>query len=308
MNDILNLAQIMASEDAELVWRIDRLMPTEGVTLITGQPGAAKTWIAADMAIRIAHGLPVHGSATTQCPVLYVAAEGGSRRMCNRLRRLVRAMGTELTRMEDVHLWANTLCLDSTDDLDRLLDMITATGAGVCILDPLVRLLGDADENNNSDMGKIFVALDRITRATGCDFLVVHHEGKGGHKGTASSRGASAVPGEVASHLSVTQLAGGEIKITQEKNRDDEKAAAYRVRLVDTETTGIKVETVDTKSIARMKQATLTEIISELGGQATIPAVAARLGITSEAARQRLSRACKEGEISSQKRGVYTIN
>lgn len=307
MTKIRSLAHILESEQEEVVWRIDKLVPTEGITLITGEPGAGKTWIAADMAIRIANGLPVCGHQSKQTGVLYIAAEGGSRRMMRRLRRLAMPIIGEITAPDNLHLYPGVIRLDTTDGVEELRKMIRELGVGVCVLDPFVRLIGEAEENSNTEIAQVFAALDRITRDTGCDFLLVHHTGKGSHNGTYAARGASVISSEVASHINLTRTKAGEISITQPKNRDDEPIQTIKIRLKDV-ADGIRI--VPEQKSAKPKPAvrSMAEHIEDCGGTATIPVIASQLGITLDAARKRLERSYNDGKINKQERGIYTIN
>ena len=47
-----------------------------GMALIYGSPGAGKSFLALDIALRIAAGWTIDGRAVKQGPVIYVAAEG----------------------------------------------------------------------------------------------------------------------------------------------------------------------------------------------------------------------------------------
>ena len=49
---------------------------SDGLTIIYGEPGAGKSFIALDMALRIALGWDWHGVRTKQVGVLYIAGEG----------------------------------------------------------------------------------------------------------------------------------------------------------------------------------------------------------------------------------------
>src|SRR5690349_18864543 len=56
---------------------VDGLMNVGDVALLVGPPGAGKTFVAVELAYRVAGGEPCFGRATQSGPVVYVLAEGG---------------------------------------------------------------------------------------------------------------------------------------------------------------------------------------------------------------------------------------
>ncbi|WP_179166243.1 AAA family ATPase [Azospirillum agricola] len=73
----LSLADCLASQLRPVRWRIEGWLPESGLVVIFGPSNAFKSFIAIDMALCVANGIPWHGHRVAQGPVLYLALEGG---------------------------------------------------------------------------------------------------------------------------------------------------------------------------------------------------------------------------------------
>jgi RecA-family ATPase len=58
-----------------------------------------------------------------------------------------------------------------------LLELLTTNNARLCVMDTLSRC-HNADENSNSEMGKVMTTLERIARDSGTAIVMVHHTSK----------------------------------------------------------------------------------------------------------------------------------
>jgi hypothetical protein len=135
-----------------------------------------KSFVALDMAMCIATGIPWHGKPVKQGLVVYLAAEGS-----HGLGR--RAIGWRRTRGRDLpkpafKLIPHGVALTS-DDLDAMVAAILALGVMpvLIIIDTLARTFGAGDENKQADMNAYVSAADRLREATGANVLIVHHSG-----------------------------------------------------------------------------------------------------------------------------------
>src|SRR5579864_4083340 len=57
-------------------WRIDKLLPIGGLTMLYAPQGQAKTFLALDLALSIASDQPFHGRKVKPGSVIYVLGEG----------------------------------------------------------------------------------------------------------------------------------------------------------------------------------------------------------------------------------------
>lgn len=150
---------------------------------LVGTSGAGKSWVAIDIAAKIA----LHE------PVLYIAAEG---------------LGGYSTRWEGwkAHHRVKENCnfvfyekpvnffeeQTTADFIREVRTEICPNGLGMVIVDTVARCMTGGDENSATDMNKFINNCDHARRELDCGFLLVHHTGKDG-----KMRGSSALPAAV---------------------------------------------------------------------------------------------------------------
>ena len=69
-------------------WIVEKMLP-EGLTLLCGAPKAGKSWLALDIALHVASGMPFWNHPTSAGRVLYLALEDGERRLKARIETLI---------------------------------------------------------------------------------------------------------------------------------------------------------------------------------------------------------------------------
>lgn len=131
-------------------WRVERVLPLVGLACLYGGPGSVKTFILLDLFARMARGGFWAGREVKQCPVVYIAAEGG-----NGIKKRIAAMkkvAAEKGLPADIpfHIVPVAPNLGTGDgDCKKLIADIEATGAqpGAIAIDTTTQSLGGADEN-----------------------------------------------------------------------------------------------------------------------------------------------------------------
>lgn len=203
--------QLFKFHDFELFdaggWLIDGILQPSGLSLLYGQAGSRKTFLALDMALAVARGEPWRDRATRQAPVLYVACEAG-RSFANRVVAYRVHHGLEDANVPFAAVMEPINLADEAGDIEVLIERANELSesfeakVGLIQVDTLSRALNGADENSPADMGRIVANLDRIRSATGAHVLAVHHTGKDagrGARGHSSLRAAVDTEIEVAS-------------------------------------------------------------------------------------------------------------
>lgn len=205
-------------------WRVKGVLPTMGIAAIYGPSGSAKTFLALDLAMAIANGLPWFGKRTKACPVVYVCLEGEAG-LSNRLRAYL------------LHKHTGGECYTVTQPLDLLKDkdapelakaiMEIGAGNGLVIVDTLNRAAPGIDENSSVDMGKAIAMLKGLQQAINGLILVVHHTGKDASKGL---RGHSSLHAALDAAIEVTRN-GEQRSWVVAKSKDGEDGAAHPFKL-----------------------------------------------------------------------------
>ncbi len=205
---------------------IPGLLDVDSLAVLYGPPGVGKSFVALDMALRVATGTRWHGhQLITAGPVLYIAGEGANG-LADRIdawKDLTHTYG-DPTGLAVVPAAVNLLEPTDVADLCRY---IARTRPTLVVVDTLARCTPGAEENSSRDMGLAVVALDAIRTAARSCVLAVHHAGKvleAGLRGHSSLLGAADT---------VLRLTGTEhvLQLDQEKQKHHPEGNRQTYRL-----------------------------------------------------------------------------
>jgi len=167
------------SAPPQLDWCIETLFNRPSLNLIVGDPGSKKTYLALDLAVCVAMGLPWLGLAAHAAPVLIVDEESGLSRLWARLHTALR--GHKAERQTPIYFISLPgFDLRSQADTQILIEQVLATNAGLLILDPLAQILHGGDENSALSVLPVFANLRRVSETCNAAILVLHHTNKQG--------------------------------------------------------------------------------------------------------------------------------
>jgi hypothetical protein len=164
-------------------WLIDELWADEAVGIVGGEPKCCKSFLALDMAVAVAGGVPcLRRFATAQTGrVLLFAAEDALHVVRQRLAGIATAAGRVLDDL-DIHvITAPSLRLDIERDRDALTETIAELRPKLLVLDPFVRL-HRIDENLSGEVAPLLAYLRELQRRFHVAVVLVHHARKGGAK------------------------------------------------------------------------------------------------------------------------------
>jgi hypothetical protein len=184
---------------------------------IQGYGYSGKTVAAQALAIAVATDKPVWGQFRVRAPgiVGHLDYEQGRRATLRRYLRLARAMG--VTR-EDLARKLKILCLPSVRLSDAESEAwLTRECAGMtlCLIDSLRATILGIDEND-STIRAFLDKLLRVSEATGCTFVLIHHAGKGRSDGDQreAGRGSSAIFDSAGTVLKLSLVEHNEPQVT----------------------------------------------------------------------------------------------
>lgn len=164
-------------------WLIEALWADEAVGIVGGQPKCGKSFLALDLAVAVASGVPAlrRFPVPRPGPVLLFAAEDPLHVVRDRLLAIAKAAGVDFDTL-DVHVITKpTLRLDLEADRVRLRETVAALQPRLLILDPFVRL-HRIDENAAGEVAPLLASLRTLQRQLHTAVLVVHHARKGGDR------------------------------------------------------------------------------------------------------------------------------
>jgi|GEM_PF-7024614 DNA-binding MarR family transcriptional regulator len=276
--DLMSFESIFDGDAPKPKWVVDKLVPAEGITLISAKPGVGKSWLGYYISQCTASGAPLFGRYdVTLGRVLYLNAEGGESLVIYRNRKLWNGLsleyGEELKKNLPIKYLCKPTVLSSGADFSRLCRLIEDEKADLVVIDPFIEFF-DGEENSSRDTSAFFRELRKIIEKTGSAFVVTHHTRKVGfdkpNTPSESPRGSSAIAGALDSHLSLSERRGDEkqILVQHAKLRQgaEEKNFYITIEDIDSETTVIKYlgETTSTVSESEKTDAALIFITQTL--------------------------------------------
>jgi RecA-family ATPase len=176
-------AHCLAAQPQARRWLIDELWADEAVGIIGGEPKCCKSFLALEMAVAVAGGVPcLRRFAPAQTGrVLLFAAEDALHVVRQRLVGIARAAGRALDDL-DIHvITAPSVRLDVERDRDALTETLGELRPKLLVLDPFVRM-HRVDENLSGDVAPLLAYLRELQRRFHVAVVLVHHARKGGAK------------------------------------------------------------------------------------------------------------------------------
>ena len=173
-------------------WLIEELWADEGVGIIGGEPKCCKSFLALDLAVAVAAGVPClrRFSVPRKGRVVLFPAEDAHHVVQERIRGICDEADADFNTL-DVHVITSpVLRLDRDADRSSLRDTVAELKPRLLILDPFVRV-HRIDENVAGEVAPILAYLRELQRELHVAVLVVHHA----RKGAAHARAGQALRG-----------------------------------------------------------------------------------------------------------------
>jgi len=170
----------LAERDPELRWLVSQLWSQDAVGIVGGEPKCCKSFLALDIAVAVAAGLPCLRRFAVPHPgrVLLYAAEDAHPIVRRRLEGIATAAGVSLRDLDIQVITAPSLRLDLAADRVSLQEAVARLQPRLLILDPFVRL-HRIDENASGEVAPLLAYLRELQRRYALAVLVVHHAKKG---------------------------------------------------------------------------------------------------------------------------------
>lgn len=168
-------------------WLVDDLFFCGDIVLVYGASGSGKSFLAVDMGLSIARGVPFLGKNTRRGAVLYQAGEGGK----GLVKRLKAYRQTHNLWREDIPfvLLPERVNLFSGDgDVEAFIAECQAWKAALperlslIVIDTFSTASEGADENKSADMSRMLAAGEKLNKLTGASVLWVHHKNASGDR------------------------------------------------------------------------------------------------------------------------------
>jgi hypothetical protein len=162
-----------------ITWQIPEHWPTNGLVTIFGSAGSYKSFLALHMGCCICTGTDYFGRAVQQGKVLYIASEGGTAGLKQRLPAWEEHFGitvsddriTFITTQHDLQDWTEASSI--IEAAKRHLKGYPT----IIIIDTLSRNFGAGDTDKTVDMRAYLKTIDKIREQTGATVVNIHHTG-----------------------------------------------------------------------------------------------------------------------------------
>lgn len=303
-----SLEELMGEELAPVRWVVPGLIP-EGVSVLASKRKLGKSWLVFALAIAVGAGGRWLGQSVEQGEALYLALEDSKRRLQDRGRKLL--MGAPAPSGVFYEL---TWPLLSAGGLERLDGWLRAhSAARVVIIDVLARVKtapakwADPYLHDYSVVSGLKHLADRYH----VGIVLTHHARKADATDVFDAVHGSTGLTAAADTLMVLSRARGEREAQLAVTGRDAEEATYALRFAPATGTWELLGDAAEVGVSREAQ----EVVRVLRASAPAPMsdqdICKALGATSEqdqaAVRQRLSRMVKRDEITSPRRGMFTV-
>lgn len=182
-------------------WDVEGVIQRGSNGFIGSLPKVGKSWVAVDLALALALAQPwLRFQIERPVKTALITREDNPALTKWRMKHLLAGRCSTMADLGD-RLYVNSreqsseFLLDKEELLGPMIAELKAVKPQFVILD-VFNILHEADENDNTDMRQVMMALSRIQREVGCALGVVHHFNKNS-EGTLTQkfRGAGAIAG-----------------------------------------------------------------------------------------------------------------
>jgi AAA domain len=173
-------AHCLADRPEHLRWLVEGLWADSAVGIIGGEPKCGKSFLALDLAVAVAAGMPClrHYPVPRPGRVLIYPAEDALHIVRRRLDGISAAAGCTLAALDVQVITAPSLRLDLDADRARLDATLAQLRPRLLVLDPFVRL-HRIDENASGEVAPLLAFLRDLQRRYAIAIALVHHARKG---------------------------------------------------------------------------------------------------------------------------------
>lgn len=129
---------------------------------VGGASKSKKTWTLMDLAISVGSGTEWLGRQTKQGLVLYVNLEIQNPFFIDRMRKIAAAKGVEISQNQLHVLNLRGNAADYKTVCNWIIYYLLRAEYSLVVIDPMYKILGDADENSARDMGMMMNSLEQL--------------------------------------------------------------------------------------------------------------------------------------------------
>jgi RecA-family ATPase len=170
---VLNMDQLLASASKEQDFLIDRAVPAKAITMLVGQPGCKKSWLAYQMALSISRGDDWLNRSVKKGSALLLNYDNPTSELGRRLLRLGCGPADRINAHTAIDALEQLRFPTDQEKLEAIVDHLRPT---LIVVDSL-RQAHSANESDSQEMAAVMACFKRFT-ALGATVVVLHHTRK----------------------------------------------------------------------------------------------------------------------------------
>ena len=206
-------------------WLVDGVIQKQSSAVIYGESRIGKSFLALDLAYKLASGNTWFGYHVQPSKVIFFAAESPAG-LPDRLDAMNAHSGQEAP--ENICFLRTQIDLSDPVHIHKIID--TVNGFDVLFIDTFNAAASETDENSAKEMGTILKGIRRIIDETGCTVIFVHHCGWSDHD---RLRGHSSFSAAMDTRILVTRDGGHPSwKVKGQREGSDTEAHRYALRQI----------------------------------------------------------------------------
>ena len=172
--NVTNLTEIIANDYGEYGFIVDKLIPKEGITIISGRPKSGKSLFVLKILTDIISQKNLFKQdifKINKVNILLIDEENGIRGLQRRAKKILEVpVDLPLMNMQGFKI-------DDDKKREKLKKYIEKNNIGLVVLDSF-RRMHSKDENKSEDIAKIYDCLKDVIVSTKCAIIIVHHNRK----------------------------------------------------------------------------------------------------------------------------------
>lgn len=226
--DKIQFIHTYADNVQDPTWLIPNVLPAAGIGMIYGESGSYKSFLALDMALCLAFGIPGQwGAPPVKNDVLFLAGEGPVATAKKRWPAWMEWQEIEFRNDHRFLIKDRVPFYTDSDAWEHVKADLAELKAkpSLIVIDTLTRLITGLDENSAKDASMITNFMEQLARYYECFVLAIHHTGKDQNKG---ARGSSAFYANMDTVISTKLKIGGtELRVRKQKDADVSDEISY---------------------------------------------------------------------------------
>ncbi|MFA4974614.1 MAG: AAA family ATPase [bacterium] len=309
---MMTYSKVKKDRIGPLQWAVRDLFLRDSVVENHGQPGCYKSFFDVLLAVCIAGGVAMFLGLKVDMfgPVVYIAGEGlqGIRQ---RLYAAAVYLGLDLDKLP-IYLADRSGELVHPDEAnaigDGIAQLLGEVKPALVIVDTLAANYGAGNENATEDMNAFVNSCKKLQQRFGCVVLISHHEAKA-ESAKGQGRGNGALKAGLDTEVALARV-GDVMRMTISKQKEAEAIPPFHAKLIDVDLPGVFDDegrqvrrgvlvpcdspAVEELGLGKESRQTLDMLRD---GPMTVDVMSKAAGITYDAAKQRLNRLKRGGQV-----------